>query len=182
MMTEDNAKPPVVPFIVAKPLGWLPRRFARLPTEHALNLMFAEHLAGGDLDFLRNRVVTVFIEDADLGFSLTLVENKLRVLRATRDGDLQISGTAYAFLQLVTRTEDTDTLFFRRHLSTSGDTELGLYVKNLLDGMDLDAMPLQPALGRCLRLALRTADATDAMRMSAGRLFGERRDRPTPKL
>ena len=181
MMTEENTKPPVVPFVVAKPLGWLPTRFARLPTEHALNLMFAAHLAGGDLDFLRDRVVTVLIEDVDLGFSLTLVENKLRVLRATRDGDLQISGTAYAFLQLVTRTEDTDTLFFRRHLSTSGDTELGLYVKNLLDGMDLDAMPLQPALGRCLRLALWTADATDAMRMSAGRLFGKGRIRPTPK-
>jgi len=181
MMTEDNAKPPVVPFIVAKPLAWLPRRFARLPTEHALNLMFAAHLASGDLDFLRDRVVTVLIEDVDLGFSLTLVENKLRILRATRDGDLQISGTAYAFLQLVTRTEDTDTLFFRRHLNTSGDTELGLYVKNLLDGMDLDAMPLQPALGRCLRLALRTADATDAVRKGVSRLFGEGRDRPTPE-
>ena len=154
MMTTSNAKPPVVPFIVAKPLSFLPKGFARLPIEHVLNLMLAAQLADGDLDFLSDRVVTVQIDDMNLRFSLTLVENQLRVLRATRDGDLQISGTAYAYLQLATRVEDTDTLFFRRHLRTSGDTELGLYVKNLLDSIDIDTLPLQPALGTCLRLAL----------------------------
>ena len=171
MMGASNTKPPDVPFLLAKPLSLLPRRFARLPTEHALNLMFAAQLADGDLDFLGDRVVTVQVNDLDLRFSLTLQENRLRVLRATRDGDLQISGTAYAFLQLVTRTEDTDTLFFRRHLNTSGDTELGLYVKNLLDSVDLDTMPMQPALGNCLRLALRTADVTENVRLRVSRLF-----------
>jgi predicted lipid carrier protein YhbT len=107
----------------------------------------------------------------DLRFSLTLVENRLRVMRTPRDGDLEISGTAYAFLQLATRVEDTDTLFFRRHLRTCGDTELGLYVKNLLDSMDLDTMPLQPVMGSCLRLSLWSADATDALRSRVSRLF-----------
>jgi len=171
MMTTRNAEPPVVPFLFAKPFSLLPKRFARLPTEHALNVMFATQLADGDLDFLSDRIVTVRIDDLDLRFSLTLVRKKLRVLRATQDSDLQISGTAYAFLQLTTRTEDTDTLFFRRHLSTAGDTELGLYVKNLLDSVDLSAMPLQPALGNCLRLALRTADVTDTVRSRVSRLF-----------
>ena len=170
-MTAQISKPPEIPFIVAKPLSLLPKRFTRLPIEHALNLMFAAELADGDLHFLRNRIVTVNIDDIDLRFSLTLEENKFRVLRATQDSDLEISGIAYAFLQLATRAEDTDTLFFRRHLSTSGDTELGLYVKNLLDSMDLDAMPLQPALGNCLRLALRTADATENARSRIRHLF-----------
>ena len=169
-MTERYTKPPVVPFLVAKPLSLLPIRFARLPTEYALNVMFAEQLADGEFDFLSNRIVTVQIDDIDLRFSLALAQDKLRVLQTPQDGDLQISGTAYAFLQLVTRAEDTDTLFFRRHLSTSGDTELGLYVKNLLDSIDLNAMPLQPALGQCLRLALLTADATDAVRLRVSRL------------
>ena len=104
MMTTSNAKPPVVPFLIAKPFGLLPKRFARLPTEHSLNLLFAAQLADGDLDFLSDRIVTVSIDDLDLRFSLTLSGNKLHVLRATRDSDLQISGTAYAFLQLTTRT------------------------------------------------------------------------------
>ena len=176
MMTANFARPPVMPVVIAKPLGLLLGGTARLPTERVLNLMFAAQLADGELDFLSDRVVTVYIDDMDLRFSLTLTENRLRVLRATWDGDLQISGTAYAFLQLATRTEDTDTLFFRRHLSTTGDTELGLYVKNLLDGIDLAAMPLQPALDKCLRLGLRMADATDTMRSRVGRLFGRRPD------
>ena len=174
MMTTSNAKPPEIPFFLAKPLSLLPKRIARRPTERALNIMFAAELGDGDLDFLCDQVVTVNVDDMDLRFSLTLVENRLRVLRAPRDVDLEISGTAYAFLQLATRVEDTDTLFFRRHLRTSGDTELGLYVKNLLDSMDLDTMPLQPALGSCLRLFLRTADATDSVRSRVSRLFGRR--------
>jgi predicted lipid carrier protein YhbT len=130
----------------------------------ALNRMFATPLADGDLDFLDGHTITVNVDDIALRFSVTKRGNRLHVLRAASDGDLQISGTAYAFMQLATRSEDTDTLFFRRHLATSGDTELGLYVKNLLDGMDLETMPLQPALGRCLRLTLRAADAVEAMR------------------
>ena len=163
-MTANDGKPPVVPFLLARPFSFLPTRLARTPVEYALNLMFAAQLAGGDLDFLHGRVVTVCSDDLDLRFSLTLADRRLRLLHATTDDDLRISGVAYAYLQLATRTEDTDTLFFRRHLSTSGDTELGLYVKNLLDSMDVDSMPLQPALGICLRLALRTADVTDAFR------------------
>lgn len=173
-MTASNAKPPELPFFVAKPLSFLPKRIARLPTERALNFMFAAELEDGNLEFLSNRLVTVNIDDMDLRFSLTLVDNSLRVLRAPRDGDLEISGTTYAFLQLATRVEDTDTLFFRRHLRTSGDTELGLYVKNLLDSMDLDTMPLQPALGNVLRLSLRTADRMESVRSRIGRLFSGR--------
>ena len=180
MMTIRDARPPTVPFLLAKPLNILPKRFARRPVEHALNLMFATQLADGDLDFLANRVVTVQVEDIDLRFSLTLAGDKLHVLRAAHDGDVQISGTMYAYLLLATRAEDTDTLFFRRYLSTSGDTELGLYVKNLLDSVDLDAMPLQPLLGNCLQVALQTADVTDAVRSRVNRVFDRNPDRSAP--
>lgn len=39
------------------------------------------------------------------------------------------------------RKEDPDTLFFQRRLQIEGDTELGLYVKNLMDAIELDSMP-----------------------------------------
>lgn len=155
---------PSVPAILAKPFAMLPKRPARLPFEHALNIMFSQPLADGDFEFLDNRVVTVSVEDIQLRFSVTKQGTRLRILRTTLDGDVQISGTVYAFMQLASRSEDTDTLFFQRHLKTSGDTDLGLYVKNLLDGTDLDTMPMQPALGRCLRLALRVADSIESLR------------------
>ena len=50
--------------------------------------------------------------------------------------DLAFRANLSAFLQLATRQEDPDTLFFNRTLSIEGDTELGLVVKNMLDAVD----------------------------------------------
>lgn len=58
---------------------------------------------------------------------------------------------------IAARKEDPDTLFFQRRLRIEGDTELGLYVKNLMDSIDLDTMP--PLLKNGL---LRLADFVEA--------------------
>jgi predicted lipid carrier protein YhbT len=50
--------------------------------------------------------------------------------------DLQFTARLSAFLQMVSRQEDPDTLFFNRSLSIEGDTELGLRVKNMLDALE----------------------------------------------
>jgi predicted lipid carrier protein YhbT len=51
---------------------------------------------------------------------------------------------------LAARREDADTLFFQRRLRMSGDTELGLYLKNFLDAFEPPArwVPLTRALDR----------------------------------
>ena len=54
--------------------------------------------------------------------------------------DLSITGTLHAFLRLAARYEDTDTLFFQRRLLMEGSTELGLEVKNFLDGLDVESL------------------------------------------
>jgi predicted lipid carrier protein YhbT len=52
----------------------------------------------------------------------------------------------YDYLTLISRREDADTLFFQRRLKMEGDTELGLYVKNLLDGLDVESLSIyEPA-------------------------------------
>lgn len=60
--------------------------------------------------------------------------------------DLAFRANLSAFLQVATRQEDPDTLFFNRELSIEGDTELGLVVKNMLDAIDLSQ--LKPSLPR----------------------------------
>jgi predicted lipid carrier protein YhbT len=50
--------------------------------------------------------------------------------------DLKFRANLCAFLQIVTRQEDPDTLFFNRTLDIEGDTELGLIVKNMLDAVE----------------------------------------------
>lgn len=50
--------------------------------------------------------------------------------------DLFFRAKLAAYLQLLNRQEDPDTLFFQRALVVQGDTELGLRVKNMLDAVD----------------------------------------------
>ena len=58
--------------------------------------------------------------------------------------DLVFRANLSAFLQVVARQEDPDTLFFNRELSIEGDTELGLIVKNMLDAVDWPKLPRLP--------------------------------------
>lgn len=70
---------------------------------------------------------------------------------ATQAWDVRISGKLNDFWQLASRSEDPDTLFFHRRLAIEGETEAGLYLKNLLDGMDFDLqMHLDAVLGKRL--------------------------------
>jgi predicted lipid carrier protein YhbT len=55
--------------------------------------------------------------------------------------DLAFRANLSAFLQVASRQEDPDTLFFNRELSIEGDTELGLVVKNMLDAIELPQLP-----------------------------------------
>ena len=74
----------------------------------------------------------------DLGLAMH-VESTLagfRVARAPYAPDLTVAATLSDFIALARREEDPDTLFFARRLAVEGDTELGLVLKNLLDGID----------------------------------------------
>jgi len=88
----------------------------------------------------------------------------LRAANEVPEADLTIEGTVYTFLLLATRKEDADTLFFRRQLKTSGDTELGLHVKNLLDGLELETLPYHRTMAPILRSSLAVADGVDKIR------------------
>ena len=131
--------------------------------------MFAAPLAAGELGFLAQRVVNINISDADLKFSVRLEQDKFCADKEVPEADLSIEGTVYTFMLLATRKEDADTLFFRRQLKTSGDTELGLYVKNFLDGLEPETLPYHRAIDPILRKSLAVADRVDKIR---GRLSG----------
>mgnify|MGYP002712135859 FL=1 len=103
-----------------------------------LNKLFAPELADGELDFLNEKVMRVDVVDARLSFSITLRNGSLCAAGKNQPHDLSIEGSIYDFLLLATRREDADTLFFNRRLRLGGDTELGLYVKNFLDALELD--------------------------------------------
>ncbi|MBN4063684.1 SCP2 sterol-binding domain-containing protein, partial [Cardiobacterium sp. AH-315-I02] len=124
----------------------------------ALNRIFSNELKQGELDFLQGKIIHISIEDAGIEYHFTLNNNpdnkKLAAAEKNRSPDLVLQGTVYNYLLLASRREDTDTLFFSRRLRMQGDTELGLYVKNFLDGMDMDAHKVPAYLEALLQKSL----------------------------
>ena len=126
------------------PISWatriIPDRVHSAVLVRILNHLMAEQLNNGELDFLDNKSLLVEVSDAGMNFSFSV--NQARIVPvATSRHDVEIRGTALGYLQLISRIEDTDTLFFQRRLSTQGDTELGLHLKNFLDSIEIDSLP-----------------------------------------
>lgn len=128
---------PRLPRLLKLPLRFLPASFPGHLFIQGLNKLFAEQLSDGELDFMVSAVIEVRVEDAGLQLRLCTRDGRFAVAEADRKAELTITGSVYDFLLLASRREDPDTLFFNRRLKLSGNTELGLYVKNFLDGMDL---------------------------------------------
>jgi predicted lipid carrier protein YhbT len=160
---------PELPSIASRPLAWVPISIKAKAITSAMNTMFAAPLAAGELEFLAQRVVNINVSDAELKFSVRLEQDRFCADKEVPEADLSIEGTVYTFLLLATRKEDADTLFFRRQLKTSGDTELGLYVKNFLDGLEPETLPYHRTIDPILRRSLAVADRVDKIR---GRLSG----------
>ncbi|NEX19009.1 sterol-binding protein [Thiorhodococcus mannitoliphagus] len=101
-----------------------------------LNQVMKEALEEGELDFLIGRRIAIEIDDIGVRYRLGLTDGKIRGYGDDMPADASIAGGLHEFLLLAARREDADTLFFQRRLRMSGDTELGLYLKNFLDAFE----------------------------------------------
>ncbi len=129
---------PRFPGPLTLPLGLIPVEVHSRVLVGALNRLFAPELADGELDFLDGRVMLIRVKDAHLSYRITLTSGRLAAAENHLPEDLSIEGRLYDFLLLASRREDADTLFFNRRLKLGGDTELGLYVKNFLDALEIE--------------------------------------------
>lgn len=127
--------PPVSPDQVIRILEpRVPFAIKRRIVEPLLNRTFAMSLAEGEFDAVEGRRISLTI--ADLGVTLSLTLESQRLILCREKGEATIRGGWREFLCLATRREDPDSLFFQRRLILEGDTELGLTLKNLLDGCE----------------------------------------------
>lgn len=142
----------------------LPALLARIGTRlpqwpHALGLCTALNLAvrlgvlpAERIAALEGRSFRVVVTDAGGEARFTWRRGRAQpLLAAAAEYDLTLRAETSAFLRLLAREEDPDTLFFNRELAIEGDTELGLVVKNMLDAVD------PAALTRLLRGGLRSS-------------------------
>ena len=127
--------------LLMKPVHAIPWELRNRPLALALNKAFAHPLAEGDLEALEGHWLHICVTDLTLDFYLT-VNNDTIMLSGPRPCDVKISGGSRDFLVMAARREDPDTLFFHRRLCIEGNTELGLAVKNMLDAIEFEQLPV----------------------------------------
>ena len=134
---------PTIPAFALPPL--IARLGARLPQwPHSVNLALALNAARklgvlpeDTLQQIEGRTFRVTVLDTGMVADFAYNGGAFRpVFIAVDKPDLHFTARLSAFLQMVSRQEDPDTLFFNRSLTVEGDTELGLRVKNMLDALE----------------------------------------------
>ena len=136
-----------------------------------------EFLENGEMDFMSGKVARLHIKDMNISYFFTLQgpalnstqdglpsarlpDKKLTILHSGHslsggqphdpESDVTFSASLEAFVLLASQKVDPDTLFFNRSLQISGDTELGLEIKNLIDQFDIQL--LHKPVGQVLNL------------------------------
>lgn len=102
------------------------------------NHLMRGQIFAGRLAPLESKTVCLAVTDTGNRLQFRIEDGRLRRQDRQRPWDVLIRGNLADFLLLASRAEDADTLFFARRLSLEGDTEAGLYVKNLLDALEFD--------------------------------------------
>lgn len=131
----------------------LPPALQQRLLERAMARVLAAPIADGALEFMRGRRLGIHVTDLDLRWVIELQDGRLIVSAAAPEASVR--GSATDLLLLASRLEDADTLFFQRRLTLTGDTELGLTARNLLERLPWESIPLglRIVLNRGARLA-----------------------------
>ena len=118
----------------------LPRRLQATVLRPLLQAALAAPIRAGRFDVLGGRWIRIEVTDLHIGWSLRVTGGRLG-LDARAPAEARVAAAWRDLLMLASRHEDPDALFFRRRLVIDGDTELGLAVKNLIDGLDAQELP-----------------------------------------
>lgn len=137
-----------LPGFVARIVGKLPQWPHTLVLISALNAALKMKLLPEDgLAALEDKTFRIRVLDTGGEASYTYRNGLFRpIFQSSREPDLAFAANLSAYLQLLARQEDPDTLFFNRELEITGDTELGLLVKNMLDAIEWPSLPQLPLL------------------------------------
>ncbi len=97
-----------------------------------LTLLLKRHLETGELDFLRGKTLAVRCGQIAMSFR---VSGRWIHLSPGRAADVAIRGDPGDLIALATGRADADALFFQRRLVVTGDTELALRLRNVMESL-----------------------------------------------
>jgi len=138
-ITRNIEKTPDFPPVLSMPFKILPSSIHSRILVSFLNKLLKDQINEGELDFLQDKKLCVTVSDLNIKYYLGLKNERLISIISDKENDIIIQANMYDFLLLAARQQDPDTLVFQRRLIMQGDTELGLELKNFLDGLDLES-------------------------------------------
>ena len=133
---------PIAKKVVGIPARVIPYSAQKPLLSVVLNQAFREPLQHGELDFLEGAKVRIKVTDLCIDWLISVGSEQFTPIERELEDDVCISGESPDFILLATRQADPDTLFFQRRIRIEGDTELGLGVKNTMDSMDWEDLPM----------------------------------------
>ncbi len=108
---------------------------------YQLNSLVKTFMEDGELDFMEGKCAHIQLRDLPANWYFTKAGSNIVMLDEPKEKeDVSFSGTVDAMVLMASQKVDPDTLFFNRELKISGDTELGLEIKNLIDQFDLNLL------------------------------------------
>jgi predicted lipid carrier protein YhbT len=142
MLPIPESVRPIAKKVIGIPGRIIPYAAQKQVLAVVLNQAFREPLQHGELDFLEDAKVRIKVTDLNIDWLIRVGSDRFTPIERELEDDVCISGQSPDFILLATRQADPDTLFFQRRIRIEGDTELGLGVKNTMDSMDWDDLPV----------------------------------------
>lgn len=124
---------------IKKMIGRLPAYPATQAFVTGFNLTVWKKLKGLDWDGLYGKTFSVVVKDLQLVLQFSVTEKGLRAVKSA-ESDVIFTASFMDLIRLALRLEDPDTLFFNRRLLIEGNTDIGLQVKNMLDGVEFETL------------------------------------------
>ncbi len=142
------------PAALANLIARLPAYPPSLAFTTAFNLTVWKSLQELEWEALQGRRFCVDVRDTGIKLWFSVATSGLKAEKAGQ-ADVTFTATLMDFTRLALRLEDPDTLFFNRRLLIEGDTDLGLRVKNMLDGVEFETLlaSFPSVLGRLVNRA-----------------------------
>ncbi|MEH6446742.1 MAG: SCP2 sterol-binding domain-containing protein [Oceanospirillaceae bacterium] len=136
-----------LPIATRQALRFIPNRMHTKALELAINNVFEAALLDGELDFLTAKWLKISVTDIGTSWFISQQyegEKAKLIVSCTAladdSVDVCIKGSFNNFVLLASNNADPDTLFFNRQLLLTGNTELGLEIKSLLENFEATAI------------------------------------------
>ncbi|SFB83357.1 ubiquinone anaerobic biosynthesis accessory factor UbiT [Pseudoalteromonas denitrificans] len=125
-------------------LKLIPNQVPCFVLERILNKVFIAEIKDQEFDFLIDKWLELTITDLDSSWYISYQNHQGQsrlIIKPHAQSNVVFRGNFNSFVLMASQKADPDTLFFNRELLLTGDTELGLEIKSILENLDRETLP-----------------------------------------